>query len=90
MRDAIKAQMLIYPAVAADTKSYSSYRHYGNGACYLSYKKAKLCASAYIPASLQGKHNVYITPVMASPEQLRELPSSLVLTCKCDILRDEG
>ncbi|KAI7895192.1 Alpha/Beta hydrolase protein [Mucor mucedo] len=91
MKDAIKAQILMYPAVAADTEIYPSYKLYGNGDCYLSTKEAELCASAYIPTSLQGKlDNIYITPVLATPEQLVGLPPALILTCECDILRDEG
>lgn len=90
MGDAIKAQILMYPAVAADTGIYPSYKLYGNGDCYLSSKEAELCASAYIPSSLQGTDNIYITPMSATTDQLKGLPPALVLTCECDILRDEG
>lgn len=90
MGDIIKAQILMYPAVAADSENYASYRTYGNGDCYLSLKEAELCASAYIPSTIDKTKNVYITPVIASIDQLKGLPPALVLTCECDILRDEG
>ncbi|GAA5816002.1 hypothetical protein MFLAVUS_009523 [Mucor flavus] len=90
MGNIIKAQILMYPAVAADTENYASYKVYGNGDCYLSLKEAELCASVYIPSSIDKTKNVYITPVLATVDQLKGLPPALILTCECDILRDEG
>lgn len=90
MDGVIKAQILMYPAVSADSESYDSYQTYGNGDCYLSLKEAELCASAYIPSSMEEKKHVYIAPLIATVDQLKGLPPALVLTCECDILRDEG
>lgn len=88
--DAIKAQVLLYPAVAADIPSYKSYQLYGQGDCYLSIKEAELCSDAYIPSSQVDKKNIYITPISATTDQLKGLPPALVLTGECDVLRDEG
>jgi acetyl esterase len=85
--DAIKAQVLLYPAVSFN-KVYPSYEAYGNGDCYLSLKEAELCAQAYL-----GKgdvQNKYALPILASAHDMEGLPPAFVLTCECDMLRDEG
>lgn len=91
MEDAIKAQILMYPAVGGDMEVYESYKLYGGGECYLSLYEARLCVGAYLgdktPVEL---NNPYATPILATKEQLQGLPPALVLTCECDILRDEG
>lgn len=88
--DVIKAQILMYPAVAADMELYESYQTYGGGECYLSLYEARLCSAAYLPKPPMELNDRYATPILATKEQLQGLPPALVLTCECDILRDEG
>ncbi|KAI8636851.1 alpha/beta hydrolase fold-domain-containing protein [Parasitella parasitica] len=90
MEGAIKAQILMYPAVGADMDLYGSYKTYGGGECYLSIKEAERCAAAYLPKPAIELNNRYATPILATEEELKGLPPALVLTCECDILRDEG
>ncbi|KAI9477888.1 MAG: Alpha/Beta hydrolase protein [Benjaminiella poitrasii] len=90
MAEAIKAQILMYPAVGADYTLYESYRLYGGGECYLSLKEAEICMKAYLPKPPQELNDRYATPILATKDQLAGLPPALVLTCECDILRDEG
>lgn len=90
MDNAIKAQILMYPAVGADMELYDSYKTYGGGECYLSLYEARLCVDAYLKKSALEMNDRYATPILATKEQLQKLPPALVLTCECDILRDEG
>lgn len=90
MGDVIKAQILMYPAVAADMELYESYKTYGGGECYLSIYEARLCSEAYLPKPPLELNDPYAAPILATKEQLEGLPPALVLTCECDILRDEG
>ncbi|KAI8966928.1 Alpha/beta hydrolase fold-3, partial [Mycotypha africana] len=90
LENVIKAQILMYPAVAADTKDFHSYELYGAGDCYLSLEEAKLCVGAYLPKPALELNDRYATPLLATLEELKGLPPALVLTAECDILRDEG
>lgn len=90
MKDAIKSQVLMYPAVAMDNTPYNSYKMYGQGDCYLSLKETEICASAYISPSVLGTGNIYVAPILATADQIKGLPPALVLTSECDVLRDEG
>ncbi|CEP18512.1 hypothetical protein [Parasitella parasitica] len=90
MEEIIKAQILLYPAVGADMNLYESYKTYGGGECYLSIKEAERCAAAYLPKPAIELNDRYATPILATEEDLKGLPPALVLTCECDILRDEG
>ncbi|KAI8876443.1 hypothetical protein K501DRAFT_262138 [Backusella circina FSU 941] len=89
LQDAIKAQILLYPAVSSNMK-YASYETYGNGDCYLSLKEAQLCIQAYLGNPAVDMHNKYAIPMLASVKEMEGLPAAFVLTCECDILRDEG
>ncbi|KAI7897600.1 Alpha/Beta hydrolase protein [Cokeromyces recurvatus] len=88
--NAIKAQILMYPAVDADFTLYESYKLYGGGECYLSLKEAELCSKAYLPKPALELNDRYATPILATKEDLMGLPPALVLTSECDILRDGG
>lgn len=90
MKDAIKSQILMYPAVAMHSSLYNSYKTYGQGDCYLSLKETEMCAAAYFPPSVVGTGNIYVAPILATVDQLKGLPPALVLTSECDVLRDEG
>jgi acetyl esterase len=90
MRDALKAQVLFYPAVSGDASLYSSYETYGQGDCPLSIAMTKLCYSAYLPKPVTEYDDPYVMPMRATMEQLRGLPPAFISTCECDVLRDEG
>ncbi|CAO0802668.1 unnamed protein product [Mucor circinelloides] len=90
MEGVIKAQVLMYPAVGADMNLYESYKTYGGGECYLSAKEAEMCGAAYLPKPASELNDRYATPILATEDELRGLPPALVVTCECDILRDEG
>lgn len=90
MEGVIKAQVLMYPAVGADTNLYESYKTYGGGECYLSAKEAEMCGAAYLSKPASELNDRYATPILATEDELRGLPPALVVTCECDILRDEG
>jgi acetyl esterase len=90
MEGVIRSQILMYPAVGADMNLYESYKTYGGGECYLSIQEAQMCAGSYLPKPALELNDPYATPVLATVDQLKGLPPALVLTCECDILRDEG
>lgn len=90
MEGVVKAQVLMYPAVGADMSLYESYKTYGGGECYLSVKEAEMCGAAYLPKPASELNDRYATPILATEDDLKGLPPALVLTCECDILRDEG
>jgi acetyl esterase len=90
MKNVIKSQILMYPAVGADMSLYESYKTYGGGECYLSIREAQMCAKSYLPKPALELNDPYATPILATVDQLKGLPPVLVLTCECDILRDEA
>ncbi|KAI8150425.1 Alpha/Beta hydrolase protein [Fennellomyces sp. T-0311] len=85
--DAIKAQILIYPAVAPESHPYESYKLFGGGDYYLTNKDGKFFEGAYWGDSERSKIGF---PLVATKEELSGLPPALLLTAEADILRDEG
>lgn len=44
---------------------------------------------AYVPEKIDRK-NKYVSPLHADVEELKNLPSTLIITAENDVLRDEG
>lgn len=82
---AIDYQILAYPPTnfAFDTDSYEENAQ----GCFLTRKDMKRFWDGYLRSELDGDHP-YASPLCA--ENLGELPSSLILTCGFDPLRDDG
>jgi acetyl esterase len=87
--DAIKCQVLIYPATSPET-DWESYQKYGQGDYPLSLKDGELFSGSYFPAPTKEMQDRYATPLISTVEQLTGLPPAFVITAECDILRDEG
>ncbi|KAG2218427.1 hypothetical protein INT45_013171 [Circinella minor] len=87
--DAIKAQILVYPWLAPNSyiSALQSYREFGNGNYPLSTKDIIYYDKAYFP---QKETTKFSHPLLATVDELRDLPPALVLTAEADILRDEG
>jgi len=83
----ISYQVLMVPATDAsvDTRSY---REYGTGR-FLSRAFMKYGWDLYAPDA-KTRDNPYVSPLRASPEELKGLPSALVITAENCPLRDEG
>lgn len=80
-------QVLFYPVTDADFKT-ESYNEFANG-YWLSKEAMKWFWNAYLPDKNERKKHM-VSPLHASIDQLKELPSALVITNECDVLRDEG
>jgi acetyl esterase len=83
----LKAQILLYPVTAADfdTLSYLQFaEHY-----YLTRDGMKWFWDAYTTNSSE-REQPYASPLLASLEQLKDLPPALVITAEADVLRDGG
>jgi acetyl esterase len=89
MGNVIKAQILLYPTLLA-VSGYPSYELYGKGNYVLSSQDSLNFAEAYMPTEVSDLPHHYAKPLTATTEQLQGLPPALVLTCQCDVLRDEG
>ncbi|MGW1298047.1 alpha/beta hydrolase, partial [Streptomyces sp. NPDC002533] len=83
----LKAQVLLYPVADADFNT-PSYLQFDEG-YYLTRDGMKWFWDAYIPDPAQ-RTEVYAAPLQASLDQLRGLPTTLVITDEADVLRDEG
>lgn len=83
----IDYQVLFYPVTDANFET-ESYNEFANG-YWLSKEAMKWFWNAYLPDKNKRK-NYTVSPLMASIDQLRELPPALVITNECDVLRDEG
>jgi acetyl esterase len=80
-------QQLLWPALSAalDTESY---RRYGEGR-FLPRAFMAYGWDHYAPDEDMRRHR-YASPAEATPEQLRGLPPTLIITAENDVLRDEG
>ncbi|KAI9259647.1 Alpha/Beta hydrolase protein [Phascolomyces articulosus] len=85
--DAIKTQILIYPATAASRENFESPKLFGNGDYYLRMEDCKFFDKAYWDGCEKTKIGF---PSLATREELSGLPPALILTAEADILRDEG
>ncbi|MET7640663.1 alpha/beta hydrolase [Streptomyces sp. NPDC005438] len=83
----LRAQVLLYPVTNADFDT-PSYHRFAEG-YYLTREGMKWFWDAYTTDPAQ-RAEVYASPLQASLEQLRGLPTTLVVTDEADVLRDEG
>ncbi len=83
----ISYQVLLIPATDASVDS-DSYHAYGEGR-FLARAFMKYGWDLYVPDE-KSRDNIYVSPLRATPEQLKGLPPALVITAENDPLRDEG
>ncbi|RAJ08790.1 acetyl esterase/lipase [Chitinophaga skermanii] len=83
---AIKAQILFWPLVNADTNDLS-YQEFGKDR-FLTTSLMKWMYGLYADSS--QLFDPYISPLQASLDQLKGLPPALIITAENDILREEG
>ncbi|MEV7716967.1 alpha/beta hydrolase [Streptomyces sp. NPDC088184] len=83
----LKAQVLLYPVTDADFDT-PSYLQFAEG-YYLTRDGMKWFWDAYTTDPSQ-RTEAYASPLQATLEQLRGLPTTLVITDEADVLRDEG
>lgn len=84
---ALRAQVLFWPVTNANFEN-ASYDKYANGH-FLTKDMMKWFWDAYTTDPKQ-RQEIYASPLLATPEQLKGLPPTLVLTAETDVLRDEG
>lgn len=83
----IKAQVLFWPVTNASFEN-ASYDEFEQGH-FLTRPMMKWFWDAYTVDANQRKE-IYASPLLATPEQLRGLPPALIITAEKDVLRDEG
>ncbi|MFF2083990.1 alpha/beta hydrolase [Nocardia sp. NPDC058176] len=83
----LKAQVLLYPVTNADFDT-PSYLQFAEG-YYLTRDAMKWFWDAYT-TDLDQRTEKYASPLQASLEDLKGLPTTLVITDEADVLRDEG
>ncbi|MFI9254126.1 alpha/beta hydrolase [Streptomyces sp. NPDC053069] len=83
----LAAQVLLYPVTDANFDT-PSYQQFADG-YYLTRDGMKWFWDAYT-SDPQQRTEIYASPLRADIEQLRGLPTTLVITDEADVLRDEG
>ena len=83
----IAAQVLIYPATGSDFDT-PSFHEFGQG-YFLTAEVSRWFWHQYAPDRSADKEPT-ACPLLASLDQLKDLPPALIMTAECDILRDEG
>ncbi|MEU6123957.1 alpha/beta hydrolase [Streptomyces sp. NPDC047123] len=83
----LKAQVLLYPVTNADFDT-ASYLQFAEG-YYLTRDGMKWFWDAYTTDPAERKQH-YASPLQAGLDQLKGLPTTLVITDEADVLRDEG
>jgi len=83
----ISYQVLMIPATDASVDT-ASYLAFGTGR-FLARAFMKYGWDLYAPDA-KTRNNPYVSPLRASPEELKDLPPALVITAENDPLRDEG
>jgi acetyl esterase/lipase len=83
----LKAQVLLYPVTNADFDT-PSYQQFAEG-YYLTRDAMKWFWDAYTTDQGQRAER-YASPLQATLEDLKGLPTTLVITDEADVLRDEG
>ncbi|MEU4092867.1 alpha/beta hydrolase [Streptomyces sp. NPDC026673] len=83
----LAAQVLLYPVTDANFDT-PSYQQFAEG-YYLTRDGMKWFWDAYTTDPRQ-RAEIYASPLRAEIEQLRGLPTTLVITDEADVLRDEG
>lgn len=84
---AISGAALLYPLADADFDT-ASYKEFADG-YFLTRDSMKWFWDNYLP-DRQARRHPHAAILRASDEQLRALPPTFVMTCECDVLRDEG
>lgn len=84
---ALRAQVLFWPVTNANFEN-ASYDSYANDH-FLTKSMMKWFWDAYTTDPKQ-RQEIYASPLLATPEQLKGLPPALVQTAETDVLRDEG
>ncbi|MEU8897470.1 alpha/beta hydrolase [Nocardia sp. NPDC048505] len=83
----LSAQVLLYPVTDADFDT-PSYLQFADG-YYLTREGMQWFWDQYTTDASQ-RTEIYAAPLRASVEELRGLPTTLVITDEADVLRDEG
>ena len=84
---ALRSQVLFWPVTNANFED-SSYDEFANDH-FLTKNMMKWFWDAYTTDAKQ-RQEIYASPLLATTEQLKGLPSALVVTAEKDVLRDEG
>jgi acetyl esterase len=83
---AISSVVLFYPVTDTDFET-ASYEEFADG--FLTRDAMKWFWNNYLPDT-EARRHPHASPLRASIEQLQGLPPTFVMTCECDVLRDEG
>lgn len=84
---AISSAVLFFPVTDADFET-ASYREFADDH-FLTRDSMKWFWDNYLPDIAQRRHHL-AAPLHASAAQLGGHPPTFVMTCECDVLRDEG
>ena len=84
---AIRFQLLFWPVTNANLEN-ASYDEFANGH-FLTKGMMKWFWDNYTTDPKQ-RQEIYTSPLLATPDQLKGLPPALVQTAEMDVLRDEG
>ncbi|KAI9259655.1 Alpha/Beta hydrolase protein [Phascolomyces articulosus] len=93
--DVIKAQIMLYPATAPSHRAFESARLFGGGEFGLAISHCDYLNPLYFGHHEEDrddgiKNNIFAYPLLATVDELRNLPPALLLTAEADVLRDEG
>ena len=83
----LRAQVLFWPVTNANFED-ASYNEFANDH-FLTKGMMKWFWDAYTTNPIQ-RQEIYASPLLATPDQLKDLPPALVQTAEKDVLRDEG
>jgi acetyl esterase len=83
----ISSAVLFYPVTAADFET-ASYRQFAEG-YFLTRASMQWFWDNFLPG-IEARRQPHASPLHATEEQLRGHPPTFVMTCECDVLRDEG
>src|SRR5439155_5006852 len=81
-------QTLFYPSTNVASGSYPSYGQYGEGH-WLTRRSVETFRRFYLPDPADWTR-ASASPLLSADEALRKMPDTLIITCGCDPLRDEG
>lgn len=81
-------QALFYPCTNISRTDSASYKQFGEN--HLLTKKAVESFRAFYLPSSQDWQKPEVSPLLMKDEQLRQMPTALIMTAGCDPLREEG